>query len=161
MRRALLLATILIPLVALTLLEGQEISYPFTKVPDRATLEKDFAEKLTGATLVGRFTTVDRAGDKPPREEKYTLTEVSKVRDELWLFKARIQYGNNDATLPLTLEVKWAGDTPVLTMTDFPVPGFGKFTCRILFYGDQYAGTWDGGDHGGHMFGRIVKGEKK
>ena len=37
---------------------------------------------------------------------------------------------------------------------------FGKFTCRVLVYRDQYAGTWSGGDHGGHLFGRVVK-EKK
>jgi len=23
-------------------------------------------------------------------------------------------------------------------------------------YGDRYAGIWDGGEHGGQMFGRVV-----
>ena len=36
------------------------------------------------------------------------------------------------------------------------MPGFGKFTCRILLYGGHYAGTWSGGDHGGNMFGRLI-----
>jgi hypothetical protein len=27
----------------------------------------------------------------------------------------------------------------------------------VLIFGDQYAGTWSGGDHGGHLFGRIEK----
>jgi hypothetical protein len=30
-----------------------------------------------------------------------------------------------------------------------------------VIFGDQYAGTWDGGDHGGHLFGRIVRVDKK
>ena len=41
------------------------------------------------------------------------------------------------------------------TLDDVMVPGFGTFTCRVMIDGDQYAGTWSGGDHGGHMFGRI------
>ena len=32
---------------------------------DRATLEKEFAEKLSGATLVGTFTTDGKEGSKP------------------------------------------------------------------------------------------------
>jgi outer membrane protein assembly factor BamB len=27
----------------------------------------------------------------------------------------------------------------------------------VLVYGDQYAGTWSGGNHGGHVFGRIER----
>ncbi|HWA97171.1 MAG TPA: hypothetical protein VG713_01700 [Pirellulales bacterium] len=126
-------------------------------VPDRATLEKQFEETLSGATLVGTFTVAGREDNKPLKEEKYTISKVSKVRDDYWMFQARIQYGDHDATLPLTLEVKWAGDTPVITLTDMAVPGFGTFTCRVLIYRDQYCGTWSGGDHGGTMFGRVVR----
>ncbi|HEX4132161.1 MAG TPA: hypothetical protein VHZ24_19180 [Pirellulales bacterium] len=126
-----------------------------TPVPDRATLEKQFEEAMSGATLVGTFTVAGRDDGKPLKHEKYTISKVSKVRDDFWLFQARIQYGDHDATLPLTLEVKWAGDTPVITLTDLTVPGFGTFTCRVLIYRDQYCGTWSGGDHGGAMFGRI------
>jgi hypothetical protein len=55
--------------------------------------------------------------------------------------------------------VVWAGDTPVITLDKMPIPGFGTFTCRVMIFGDQYAGTWDGGDHGGHLFGKIVPAE--
>jgi hypothetical protein len=129
---------------------------PLTKVPDRDALEKTFEQTMSGATLVGHFTVTGKE-DKALKEEKYTISSVKKVGDDLWLFNVRIQYGTHDATLPLTLEVKWSGDTPVITLTDFAVPGFGKFTCRVLVYRDQYAGTWRGGDHGGHLFGKIVK----
>ncbi len=129
-------------------------------VPDRATLEKQFEETMSGATLVGTFTVTGRDDGKKLKEEKYTISKVSKVKDDYWLFVSRIQYGDHDVTLPLTLEVKWAGDTPVITLTDVAVPGFGKFTCRVMVFRDQYAGTWSGGDHGGHMFGRIERTEK-
>ena len=38
------------------------------------------------------------------------------------------------------------------------IPNLGTYTARVLFYGDQYAGTWSAGaDHGGHLWGRIEK----
>lgn len=129
-------------------------------VPDRATLEKQFEETMSGCRLVGFFTTKGEE-TKGLKEEKYTITKVKKLQNDYWLFQARIQYGGKDATLPLPLEVKWAGDTAVITLTDVPIPGFGTFTSRVLIYRGQYAGTWDGGDHGGHLFGRIEKIEEE
>jgi hypothetical protein len=129
--------------------------------PDREELEKAFAEKMSGAALVGHFTDRTRENAKLPREEKYTLGKVSKLTGDYWLFSARIQYGDHDVTLPLSLRVVWAGDTPVITLDKAPIPGFGTFTCRVMIFGDQYAGTWDGGDHGGHLFGKIVHTDKK
>ena len=31
---------------------------------------------------------------------------------------------------------------------------------RLVVYGDRYAGIWDGGDHGGQMFGRVVSADE-
>jgi hypothetical protein len=136
---------------------------------DRAALEEDFARRMTGATLAGSYTELhapapqpaasdqERVDEPPPlKQDKYTLGTVKKLKDDLWLFEVRIQYGENDIKLPVPLEVKWAGDTPVITLTDMEIPGLGKFTARVLVYGDQYAGTWSGGDHGGQLFGRVV-----
>jgi len=127
-----------------------------TATPDRAALERQFEETLSGATLEGTFTTTGKE-DQGLSREKYTLGKVKKVKDDYWLFETRIQYGDHDVTLPLSLQVQWAGDTPVITLTDALVPGFGTFTARVLIYRGQYAGTWSGGDHGGHLFGKIVK----
>ncbi len=121
---------------------------------DLAALEEDFQESLSGATLVGHFTVGDR---KNLRGEKYTITKVSKIPGGLWLFQVRIQYGARDVTLPLPLNVQWAGDTPVITLTDLSIPGLGTYTARVLIYRDQYAGTWSGTDVGGQMFGRVVR----
>jgi hypothetical protein len=127
-----------------------------SKPLDRAELEKRFEETMSGATLIGTFTVTGQE-DKKLHEEKYTLNRVRKIEGDKWEFVSRIQYGGHDLTVPLTLDVKWAGDTPVITLTDLPVPGFGTFTARVLIFRDEYAGTWNGGDHGGHLFGRILK----
>lgn len=126
--------------------------------PDRAQLERDFAETMSNARLVGYFTRTGQKADAPLSEDRYTLGKVEKVpdTDDLWRFEARIQYGDNDVTVPLILAVKWAGDTPVISLTDYLVPGMGRFTARVLFYDGEYAGTWSGANHGGQMFGKVV-----
>ncbi|MCA9101434.1 MAG: hypothetical protein R3C10_07785 [Pirellulales bacterium] len=125
-------------------------------IPDQATLEQRFDEMLSGATLVGVFTDSSRP-NAAPSEDRYTISDVSKLREDYWVFETRIQYGEQDQTIRLPLEVKWAGDTPVVTLTNVLVPGFGQFTARVLFYDGRYAGTWQGTNHGGVMYGRIER----
>ena len=60
-------------------------------------------------------------------------------------------------TVPLPLEVKWAGDTPVITVTDKSLPGMGTYTARVVVYRGQYAGTWSGKNGGGKVFGKLTK----
>ena len=127
---------------------------------DRAALEEALSKKLTNAALVGSFT-VDGKSDKPPRPERYTLGEVKKIKDNIWMFQAHIQYGKTDVKVPIPLTILWAGDTPMISMTDFTIPGMGTFTARIFFYGNRYAGTWQHGKVGGHMFGIIEPPKKK
>lgn len=129
------------------------------KVPSRAELEKRFAATMSGATLVGHFTAERGGGDRggEPKEERYTIQRVTKQQGDTWLFIARIQFGQKDVAVPMLLPVKWAGDTAVITVTDMGFPGLGTYTARVLIYGDQYAGTWSGKDHGGHLWGRIER----
>lgn len=121
----------------------------------RAELEAAFAATMSGATLLGHFT-LDDAPDAPPRPEAYRLGKVEKVGGDVWRFEAEIEYGGKSTRLPLNLEVHWAGDTPVITLTDMTLPMLGTFTSRVVIHGGQYAGLWSGADHGGHLFGRVV-----
>lgn len=121
---------------------------------ERARLEEEFAKSLSGATLVGYYTTTGKEQQDGLQAEKYRLGTVKKLNDQdLWLFEYR--YGDSDRVIPLPLVVKWAGDTPVITLTDLTIPGVGTFTARVLFYRGEYAGTWSAGDHGGQLFGRV------
>jgi hypothetical protein len=120
--------------------------------------EADFVRMLTNATLVGKFSS--RRSDRLS-EDRYAISKVSKVGGDLWLIHSRIQYGSTDVTLPIPVKVVWAGDTPTIQLTDATIPGLGTYSARVLFYRDQYAGTWSGGEHGGQMFGRIERGVAK
>jgi len=125
--------------------------------PSQEELEKQFAETMSGATLVGNFTIAGMESDKPLKPERYTLGKVSKLKNGYWQFETRIQYGEHDVKLPLALEVKWSGDTPMITLTDVTIPGLGTYTSRVLVYRNQYAGTWSGSNHGGHLFGKVTR----
>ena len=128
---------------------------PAPPEPTREELEKKFAETMTGATLVGHFTATDRPGQ--PKEDRYTITRVTKQKGDTWLFLARMQFGGRDLTVPMLIPVKWAGDTAVISVTRLGIPGLGTYSARVLIYEDQYAGTWTGTNHGGHLWGRIER----
>ena len=118
-------------------------------------LEERFQQMMANVTLVGHS-----AGLKDENisgEEKYVIERVSKLRGDTWLFRVRIQYDSHDIPIPLPVTIKWAGDTPVITITDLTIPGVGTYTARVLLYQDQYAGTWSSKDHGGQLFGKIVR----
>lgn len=120
-----------------------------------------FEKLLSQAKLVGRFTVSGQSSGGAGKKEEYTISSVKKMpQGDFWLFNARLKYGDTDMTLPLPLEVKWAGETPVITLTETTIPGLGTFSARVVIHGGQYAGIWKHGEHGGQMFGEIQKIEK-
>jgi hypothetical protein len=129
--------------------------------PSKDELVKKLEQTLTGAKMTGTFTVVGK-DDKPPAAEEYTVVSAQRVDGDTWLLKARIKYGKTDTTLPVPLEIQWAGETPIITMTDMSIPGLGdSFSTRVVIYDGMYAGTWAHGKVKGHMFGTISKAEVK
>ena len=119
-------------------------------------LERDFAERMRNVVLVGNFTVEgqDRRDGVP---ERYEIAEVTKLTGNRWRFEARVKYGETS-----TRRCRWCcrssgpGDTPMVSITDFAIPGLGdEFGARVVFYDNRYAGTWDHGPYGGMMYGTI------
>jgi hypothetical protein len=121
----------------------------------QADLDQKFQQMMSGVTLIGHSASLK--DESVAGEEKYVIEKVSKLGGETWLFHARIQYGSHDVPVPLPVTMKWAGDTPVITINNLTIPGLGTYTARVLLYQDQYAGTWSSKDHGGQLFGKIVR----
>jgi len=125
--------------------------------PDEATARRyeAFRTAMTNVRLVGRFTIAGPDEEKLHADE-YVVTGVTKVgTGDGWLVAARIRYGEVDLTVPVPVEVKWAGDTPVITLEKITIPGLGTFSSRVVIDGRRYAGTWSHDAVGGHMFGTI------
>ena len=121
-------------------------------------LERQFTERMRDVTMVGSFTVAGRE-DRTPRSDRYDISSVEKVGDDLWRFNARMDCCGmgESGSIPIVVPMRWVGDTPVIMMTDTSLPGVGTFTVRVFFYGDLYSGTWQHGAVGGHMSGRIEK----
>jgi len=100
--------------------------------------EKQFQESMTNVTLSGFFT----VGDDPATHvDKYSIGRITKIGDDLWNFEASIQYNDREFKATVKVPVKWAGDTPVLTLSNYLIQGQGVYSARILIFADQYAGT--------------------
>jgi hypothetical protein len=123
--------------------------------PALTAAEKQFQEALANVTLVGQ-STVD--GNPAVHEDHYVIERVAKVKDDLWKFDARMQFHGKEVKVAMPLPVKWAGDTAVISLTNFAFPGLGSYTARVVIYDGNYAGTWSASPtHGGKVFGKIVK----
>jgi hypothetical protein len=138
--------------------QAQETVAQPSPAPSATQAERDsaFAKLLTNATLDGNFTMTGSGQDATKlMHDKYTLAEVKKLDGNQWLIPTRIQYGDKDFTVPLTLPVEWAGDTPVIIVDNVGLPGLGSLSARVMFFADHYAGFWQHGTHTGHLFGVI------
>ena len=134
---------------------------PEAKKLSKEELIKKLEQTLTGAKMTGRFTVAGKE-DKSPAAEEYTIVSAKKIDGDVWLLNARIKYGGTDKTLPVPLEIQWAGDTPIITMTDMAIPGLGdNFSTRVVIFDNMYAGTWAHGPVKGHMYGTITRAEEK
>jgi hypothetical protein len=131
----------------------------------RAELEKLFEERLTGALLKGTWRSTEPQGATglaalgEAHDDQYTIVSVGKEEGDTWLFRARIEFAGRDVTLPIRLQVLWAGDTPIITVDDVGFPGLGVYSARVMVYGDFYSGVWSGRDHGGVLSGQLLRAE--
>ncbi len=127
---------------------------------DQEAREAEFERSMRNVTLQGHFT-VSRDGEADRlREERYGIESVTKIAGDLWSVAAHIEYGDHDVTVPVPVRLSWAGDTPVIHLTDATIPGLGTFTARVMFYRDHYAGMWWHGETGGNQFGRILRSQE-
>ncbi len=124
--------------------------------------EKKLIEKLerylTGTRWTGQFTVTGKElNDLTP--EYYEITKAVKTpHEDYWLLSVRIKYGNHDSTLDLPpIQIKWAGETPVITVDQATIIGFGTFDARVVIRKNKYAGTWTHDAVGGHLFGSIER----
>lgn len=125
---------------------------------ERARLEAEFAESMRNVVMEGNFTVTGRGDDAKLRPERYEIEKAVHLTGDLWTIHARIQYGDHDFTAPVPVRLLWAGDTPVISLTDVALPGSdAKFTARVVIFRDHYSGMWWHGETGGNQFGRIVR----
>lgn len=131
----------------------------------RETVEA-FAASMTDVALLGRFNTRLPDGTvRESRRDRYRIASVerfgTKPGDDRYVINASIAYrrasGQDiDLTVPVVVRLRSIDDSVLLTVDDLSIPGLGsEFGAKLLFDGDQYAGTWRHGEVGGAMWGTI------
>lgn len=120
-------------------------------------LETKFQQTLEKCLFVGRWCLVKDGKLTPHKDEKYTITGAKKMKGDQWVVFSRMQFGKTDVTVPVPVQLKWAGDTPVITLDKMFIPGVGTYSARVVVYDDTYAGTWSGDGYGGLLSGLITK----
>ena len=125
--------------------------------PTPTERDEEFEKLVKNVRLMGNFT-VDGADETKIQREEYAITGAIKLGNgDYWALTSRIKYGDVDLTVPVPVQVKWAGNTPVITVNSVKIPGLGTFSARVLLDGARYAGTWSHDEKGGHLFGVIER----
>ncbi len=152
--RLLALIWFCVPVIAI---QAAQPESPAAKSVEMTDAERQFAELLTGAVLEGAFST-DLAPAAVPKPEGYSILSASKIEGERWVIQAKMTYKTIEVPIPIPVQVYWAGDTPVLQVTDLAIPLLGEgFYARVLFYQGRYAGTWQHGKAGGQLWGKVTR----
>lgn len=125
------------------------------QVREKKALEAKLAKYLSGTKWTGSFS----MGKEKMSSEYYEILKAEKSEyGDLWNLMVRIKYGGKDRTLALPpIEIKFAGKTPVITVDQVFVPGFGRFDARVVIRRGKYAGTWQHEKVGGHLIGTIER----
>lgn len=138
---------------------GGAVEKPLGATPAAAPvdLEAAFVKTLARVIFKGRWCPVEKGVMGEARDEQYEIVGAMKTGGDRWVINARIQYGAINLVAPVPVQVKWAGDTPVIVVDQFALPGAGTYSARVMVFGDTYSGTWSAGDHGGLLQGVIAK----
>lgn len=132
--------------------EGQPVA---KAAPSKEELEERFRAALKNVTFSGRWCLVKEGKLTEERDEKYTISSAVKLSEDSWAIYARVQYGQRDVTIPVPVQVKWAGETPVITLDKVALPGLGTYSARVVVHEGTYAGTWSGPGVAGLLHGLI------
>lgn len=124
-------------------------------------METRFVSDMANVTFNGRWSAIKDGALGPEKPEQYEIVGVVKSGGDRWVINARIKYGIVNLVVPVPVRMKWAGDTPVIIVDKFGLPGAGTYSARVLVFDGTYAGTWSGGDHGGLLNGLLVKNPPK
>ena len=137
--------------------DQKEPAKPVAATPSAEDLEAAFVAVLGNVIFQGEWCLIEKGKLGESKPEQYEIVGVMKTGGDRWVVNARIQYGKVNLVAPVPVQVKWAGDTPIMIVDKFTMPGAGTYSARVMIFENTYSGTWTAGDHGGMLHGLIVK----
>ncbi len=117
-----------------------------------------FAAMLTDATLKGSWAPIDGGALGDEKGDGYEIVSAKKKEGDVWVIVSKFKVDGEVVEYPMEVVVKFAGDVAVLVLDDAPTAGGGKYSARVMFHNDVYAGSWWGGEKKGTISGTISRG---
>ncbi|MEQ1852922.1 MAG: hypothetical protein ABMA01_15185 [Chthoniobacteraceae bacterium] len=154
-----LIATFVTCILGATVMTGALAQEPAKAAAPTPEQEAKFIATLTNATLKGRWCGIKDGQLTPEKEESYAIASVTKLGGDKWQINARLAYGGKDIELPIFVQVKWAGDTPVLVLDKVSMGTSRTYSARVMIFEKTYTGWWTAPDHGGMLHGLITNGK--
>lgn len=141
-----------------TLLLASQFSGLAQGSPDAET---NFVARLKNATLKGTWAPVQQSQLGTSRKDDgYRIARVEKKEGDKWVLVYRITYQGKEIEYPMSVTVKFAGDTAVLILDNVRA-GRDKanWSARVMFHENIYTGRWwetGNNEHGGTIEGIIT-----
>ena len=115
-------------------------------------LENFVRNNTTTPVFTGQFLGANNLANNQTSNLSFTVNSNGQATGNLTVVNPVSSQTITPGTYPVTGNVSLTTGVFSLTGT---IPGLGTFTARVMFYGDRYAGTWQHGKAGGHMWGQI------
>jgi hypothetical protein len=95
------------------------------------------------------------------KKDGYRIVRVEKKDGDTWHIVSKIRHQGQDIEYPIPVTVKWAGDTAVMILDNVRTGSGNRYSARVMFHNDRYAGSWWAtNEPGGLLSGVVTRGEK-
>ncbi|MFT5464996.1 MAG: hypothetical protein ACI8UO_000082 [Verrucomicrobiales bacterium] len=122
--------------------------------------EANFVAMLKNATLKGTWAPVAQGQQGEDKNDAYQVLRAEKVEGDNWHIVTEVSRQGQTFEYPLPVIVKFAGDTAVMILDDARTGDGGKWSARVLFHNNVYAGSWwSAGGKAGTISGTISQKE--
>ena len=118
--------------------------------------EAEFSAMLKNATLKGSWIPVQQGATAAEKADSYHVLRAKKIADDKWHIVWKIKHQGKEIAYPIEVTVKWAGDSAVMILDEVKTGSGKRYSARILFHKDRYAGSWWGKDQPGGLLSGVI-----
>lgn len=126
----------------------------------QAELEAGFTAMLRDATLQGSWIPIRDGATGTEKSDGYRIARVEKIEDDTWRVVSNIKFKGRDIEYPMPVTVKWAGDVAVMILDEVRAGSGKKYSARVMYHKDRYAGSWWSTTQAGGLLSGTIKRDK-
>jgi len=141
-------------LLSIALLFISLVSFAEEKSQDE--METSFSAMLKNSYLRGTWVPVKGDDTESEKGDSYQVVRATKIKGDSWEIVSRTNYQGKEIEFPIPVIIKWAGDTAVMILDEIPTAGGKKYSARVMFHKDRYAGSWWGKNQPGGLLSGII-----